>query len=162
MKKTFSIATVIIILTACQLKTSAQSNSSFKMPWYSTNFEIGDQKYAQIILKLYKDYTNNIFKDDDVFADTASMDFASGKYIKGKDSLNNMVKAFRNSLASVATELTTYIVAKPKDKDVTWVSVWGKETDQYKDGRKNEWYFNENWMFNKDGKVAYISQYNAK
>ena len=62
-------------------------------------------------------------------------------------------------MLSSSVEVVTTL--KPKGKDETWVCVWGKEVDTHKDGKMDSTYLNENWMFNKDGKVAYMSQFKA-
>lgn len=54
------------------------------------------------------------------------------------------------------------IVLKPKGKDETWVSFWEKEVDVMNDGKKDSTYINDNWKFNKEGKISAIYQFAAK
>ncbi len=97
MKQLLFIATVNLLLFACnQPATTATENKkatdttlalaqSIKIPYtptYSTDFEFGDCKYAQIVLNNWKDYDNNIFKEDDIFADTVLAHFSDGKNFK--------------------------------------------------------------------------------
>jgi len=48
------------------------------------------------------------------------------------------------------------------NKDETWVCVWGKETDTNSKNKVDSTYLQENWMFNKDGKISYMGQFAAK
>ena len=65
-------------------------------------------------------------------------------------------------MASATESVDAVVVLKNKGKDESWVCVWGKEVDVMKDGKKDSTFLNENWMFNKDGKVSVIRQYAAK
>ena len=174
MKKLLSIIAVCLLAAACNYSGTSEkkdsiitkpSGENLSMPYeaaYSTNFEIGNPKYAQIVLNIYKDYDNNAFNHSDAYADTVSMKGADGGTIRGKDVLINALKKYRNSIKSIRDTVDTYVVLKPKDKDETWVSVWSHETNTYKNGKIETIKFNENWEFNKAGKVAFISVYTAK
>jgi hypothetical protein len=142
--------------------TSSSENVTYAYtPMYSADFEIGDPKYAQTVLELWKDFDNNTFDNHkDAFADSVRMEFPDGSNMDGtRDSVINGAKMYRGSLASVASSIDAVVTLKPKGKDETWVSVWGKEVDTHKDGKVDSIYYNENWMFNKDGKIAYMSQF---
>lgn len=181
------LAAFICVLVACNSATTSKENKSDSMTAsvppeenaapqqanvtyaypveYSSDFTIGDPKYAQTVLELWKDYDNNTFDNHkDVFADSVSMDFSNGSSVTNmsKDSIFNMVKKFRSSLKNAVSSVEVLTTLKPKGKDETWVCVWGKEVDTHNNGKMDSVYYNENWMFNKDGKVAYIAQYEAK
>lgn len=130
---------------------------------YGSDFEIGDPKYAQIVLDLWKDFDNNTLANHkDVFADSVYVDFAEGGHFAGtRDTLISMMTAHRTSLGNVTDEVVAWTTIKPKGKDETWVIVWGKETDE-KNGKKDSVNLNENWMFNKDGKISFMTQYAQK
>ena len=176
MKQLF-LSALICILVACNTATtssntkdtvsdtaSSGSNVNYAYPVeYSSEFTIGDPKYAQTVLELWKDYDNNAFDTHkDAFADSVSMDLFNMSIInKPRDSIFNAVKAYRSSLKNAVSSVEVVTTLKPKGKDETWVCVWGKEIDTHKDGKVDSVYLNENWMFNKEGKVAYMSQYEA-
>ena len=177
MKQLLCVATVSLFLFACnQPATTATENKkatdttlasaqNIKIPYtptYSTDFEFGDYKFAEIVLNNWKDYDDNIFKEDNIFADTVIAHFSDGSSIKGKDSLISAIKQFRNSLTSVKESILTYAVLKPKDKDETWVSIWSNEIDVYKNGKTDTIQRNQIWKFNKEGKVTNIDDYTAK
>jgi len=132
-------------------------------PTYTSDFEIGDPKYAQTVLDLWKDYDNNTFDNHkDMFADSVYMDFSDGSSFAGtRDSMISMMKGYRTSLGTATSTVITWTTLKPKGKDETWVCIWGKEIDE-KNGKKDSLNLNENWMFNKDGKISYMTQYTQK
>ena len=152
--------------TAAATDTTAMStNVSYAYPVaYSSDFTIGDSKYAQIVLELWKDFDNNTFDNHkDAFADSVSMDFPDGSTMSGtRDSIIAGAKAFRSSLKNCVSSIDAIVTLKPKGKDETWVCVWGKEVDTHNNGKIDSVNHNENWMFNKDGKIAYMEQLDAK
>lgn len=129
---------------------------------YSSDFTIGDPKYAQMVLEIWKDYDNNTFDNHkDYFADSVSMDF-SGMTISGtRDSIIASAKAHRSSLKNAVSSVEVITALKPKGKDETWVCVWGKEVDTHNNNKLDSVYLNENWEFNKDGKIIYMTQLQA-
>lgn len=125
---------------------------------YFSEYDKADPKYAQIILDIWKDYDNNTFANHrDAFADTVAMDFSNGSTFTGsKDSLLAMMNKYRSQHDAASSTVQVVETVKPKGKDETWVSVWGTEYDTDK-GKKDSVHLNENWMFNKDGKIAYMT-----
>ena len=180
--KQLSIATFIMCaLVACNTATTSSNtndsttgatdtttmstNVNYAYPVaYSSDFTIGDSKYAQIVLELWKDFDNNTFDNHkDAFADSVSMDFPDGSTMSGtRDSIVAGAKAFRSSLKNCVSSIDAIVTLKPKDKDETWVCVWGKEVDTHNNGKIDSVNHNENWMFNKNGKIAYMEQLDAK
>ncbi len=168
----------LCMLAACNTATTtagnakdttaaAASNTSVTYaytPAYSADFSIGDPKYAQTVLDIWKDYDNNTLDNHkDAFADSIAFDLSDGSTIKGpRDTVMNSIKAYRNSFPTSVSAVEVVVSLKPKDKDETWVCVWGKEVDTRKDNKMDSVYLNENWMFNKDGKIAYVSQFKAQ
>lgn len=145
--------------------TAMATNVSYAYPvHYSSDFTIGDPKYAQMVLELWKDYDNNTFDNHkDYFADSVTIDLAGGTTLMNvtRDSAINMIKHYRGSLKNAVSSIEVVTSLKPKGKDETWGCVWGKEVDTHSDNKMDSVYLNENWMFNKDGKVAYMSQFQA-
>ncbi len=180
MKQLLVSACILCVLVACNTATTSTDASKDTMaaattpsdenvtyPYpveYSSDFSIGDSKYAQTVLQLWKDFDNNTFDDHkDAFADSVTMDFPDGSTISGtRDSVVASAKAYRGSLKNVVSSIEVVTSLKPKGKDETWVCVWGKEIDTHNNNKVDSVYLQENWMFNKDGKVAYMSQFSAK
>ena len=150
--------------TATTDTTAMTENVSYAYPVaYSSDFTIGDSKYAQTVLELWKDYDDNAFeRHADAFADTVSIDL-SGTSLTNlpKDSVINSIKKYRSSLKNAVSSVEVVTALKPKGKDETWVCIWGKEVDTHDNNKLDSVYLNENWMFNKDGKVVYMSQFQA-
>jgi hypothetical protein len=101
MKKVSFIVAALCLLAACnsgepKSADSATTNDSAAAtttaapltyaytPTYSGDFEIGDPKYAQTILDLWKDFDNNTFDNHkDAFADSIYIDFSEGEHFAG-------------------------------------------------------------------------------
>ena len=160
------------IFTACkeekkeEVTEKKETATAITLPYsvaYS-DFEIGDKKYAKMVLDAWKDYDNNTLQNSaGIFADSVTMILADGsKFSTKKDSAIAIVAKHRASMASAVDKVDAIVVLKAKGKDETWVCVWGKEVDVMKDGKKDSVLLNENWMFNKDGKVSYMDQLAAK
>jgi hypothetical protein len=131
---------------------------------YSSNWSIGDPKLAQTVLEFWKDYDENAFdRHKDAFADSVSMDLSGGTSFLNlpRDSVIAQVKAYRSSLKNAVSSVEVVTTLKPDGKDESWVCVWGKEVDTHNNGKIDSLYLQENWMFNKDGKVVYMSQFEA-
>jgi hypothetical protein len=128
-------------------------------PTYSGDLTIGDRNQAKTVLDVWKDYDNNTLDNHkDVFADTLTFDFFDGSTLKGpRDTVLGALKKYRGSLSSATSTVEVVVPLKPKGKDESWVCVWGKEIDTH-DKKTDSIFLNENWRFNKDGKVAYIGQ----
>ncbi len=174
MKQLTSAAFLLCVLVACNNATTStntkdstagdttSSNQSITYAYpveYASDFSIGNPKHSQSVLTLWKDYDNNTMDaHKDLFAD--SIEFvSSGSDIKGsKDSVIKAISAYRNSFSSAVSSVSVVVSLKPKGKDESWVSIWGKEVDTHKNGKADSIYLNENWMFNKDEKISYIEQ----
>ncbi len=173
MKQNFSILLAVLLFAACNnaAKESSTSKDStaaaVTLPYavnYSSDFEIGDKKLAQTVLTAWKDYDNNTLQNSlGIFADSVTMFLADGTVFSGKkDSAIAFISKVRGSMTSATSSVDAVTVLKTKGKDDSWVCVWGKEVDVMKDGKKDSTLLNENWMFNKDGKVAVIRQLAAR
>lgn len=164
----------ILLFTACNnkpattpSKDTATTTTAIDLPYpvnYSSDFEIADKKYVKSVLELWKDYQDNTLQNGlSKFADTVTFKTASGAVMKNsKDSVTAMVTAHRSKFTSVTHSIDVALALHAKGKDAIWVCVWGKEIDAMKDGKKDSVLLNENWMFDKNGKIAYIEQYAAK
>lgn len=152
MKKFFALCIPICII-ACNSSTNSANNSapkdsamssqqsapvSYAYPiGYSSDFEPGNSQYAQTVLKLWKDYDNNTFDNDQgYFADSITFEFASSGVFNGTpDSIVAAVKKARSGYTSAVSSVDVITTLKPKGKDEQWVCVWGKEVDD-QNGKK--------------------------
>jgi hypothetical protein len=132
-------------------------------PTYSGDFEIGDPKYAQTILEIWKDYANNTYDNHkDAFADSVYIDYSGGGHFAGtRESLMSMMKDYITSVGTVTATAFAWTTLKPKGKDETLVCIWGKEVHE-KNGKKDSVNVNQNWVFNKDGKISFLAEYEQK
>lgn len=129
---------------------------------YSSNFSIGDSKYSQMILDLWKDYENNSLSAHNYFSDTVTFIFPDGNMIKGLKELNEMVGKARSSMSSVNLKVDAWVPLHSNDKNTDLVAIWGNETDHFSDGRTENSEVHEVWGFNKDGKVSFVKQWSGK
>ena len=131
---------------------------------YSSKFEIGDPENAKKILDLWKDFDNNTLDNSKaMFADSVTMQLADGSTMKGpRDTIIAGAKGYRGMFASVTSSVDAVTSLKSIDKGENWVNIWGKEVTVDKKGKKDSSALQENWMLNKDGKVAWMIQFRAK
>jgi hypothetical protein len=115
-----------------------------------------------VILDLWKDWDDNAFDRHDFFADTAVIFLSSGKVVKGKDSIVAGAMRERGSISSSKSTLEAWVPLKSVDKNQNWVALWGSETDTWADGKTETRDIHEIWRFNKDGKVDFMKQFDAK
>jgi len=182
MKKVLLLSTSCLFIYSCANnadKTAATSSDTTKVaasstttpaveyPYtatYSSQMEAGDPNNSKKVLDIYKDYDNgNLLAHKEYFADSVEFDLAGGENIKGtRDSILNIAQKGRSNLKSAEDKIITFISSHAKDKGENWVSVWTKEIDTHKDGKIDSIILNENWMLNKDGKIAYMTQLSAK
>ena len=145
--------------------TATEENVTYAYtPMYSGDFTIGDSRNAQTVLEIWKDFDNNTLDNHkDAFADTVSFDSYDGHSMRlARDSMTSIIKSHRSSLSATVSSVEVVVPLKPKGKDESWVCVWGKEVDTHSNNKVDSFYLNENWMFDKNGKVAYVGQYKAE
>ena len=132
-------------------------------PWYSSDFEIGDFKQGDIVVELWKQFDDNtIEKGLDYFADTVSMSGADGFRFTGtRDSLMKMVKKMRGGFSAYRTTIAAIAPLKSVDKNENWVCIWGTEYTTFKN-KVDSSDIQENWRFDKNGKVAFMHSYSRK
>ena len=176
--KTILVIALLVTLAACNspepAKTDATTTSTdstvqvqdISSPYqisYSSKFVMGDPKNAESVLTLWKDWDNgNLSAHKEMFADSVEMHLADGSMIHStRDSVVASGQVYRNMFATVVSSVDAVMAVKSTDKDENWALIWGKEIDTEKNNKTDSVYLNENWMFNKDGKIAYMSQFHA-
>ena len=177
--KKFLIVTAIAAAVACNDASEKEKISSVgpasdsaktedvSYPYtatYSSKFEMGDTKHAQMILNLWKDWDNgDLSNGKNYFADSVEMHFADGSTLKGsRDTVLAVSQKFRSTLGTVSSTVHAVLPAKSIDKDQNWVLVWGTEKTTDKNGKMDSTSLQETWRINKDGKVDLLYQFAAK
>lgn len=141
----------------------ATTQSSPYTPTYSSKFQIGDPKYAQIILKLWKDWDDNALdRSANIFADTVTTYHPDGTVVKGKEQNLAEAKKYRGQFTTVKSTIHAVVSLKSTDHNENWVAIWGTEQDTAKDGTITSTELHEAWKFNKDGKIDVMRQFQAK
>ena len=165
MKQTFFLATLCaFILLSCQSESkpavvksdSAVAKEPISYPFtpkYSLNWQPGDEKNAVIVLNCLKHYVDGDMKGAFTdLADTVEF-YADGFHFKGsKDSLQAIIGAERNALASVSKVFDTWLTAYYPDKGDTWVTLWYTETTTDKKGKTDSLYYVDDVLI-KNGKI---------
>ena len=174
----FGLLSFLISCNTGEKKTSTDSDSS-KMeagtmetkeavayPYpigYSSQFEVGDSKNAQLILSLWKDFDNNTLDNTkDKFADTITILFSGMTMHGSRDSVLASTKAYRNMYTTVTSTVDAIMAAKSTDKNEDWILVWGTEVHTDKNNKTDSMHLQETWKLNKDGKVDFMMQYQRK
>jgi hypothetical protein len=165
MKQTlFLISLFSILLISCQSESKpaiAKSDSSSVKesitypftPKYSINWRPGDEKNAVIVLNCLKHYIDGDMKG--TFADMAdTVDFYGDNFHfhGSKDSLQSIIGAERNELASVSKVFDTWLTAYYPDNGDTWVTLWYTEIMTDKKGKTDSLFYVDDVLL-KDGKI---------
>lgn len=168
----FALLAGIMFWSAAQAQTDKtkekdkMTKADEAMPYtatYSSKFQIGDPKYAQIILKLWKDWDDNALDQSvAMFADTVTMYGADGTMLKGKEQNLAEAKKYRGQFTTVKSTIHAFISLKSTDRNENWVAIWGTEEDTGKDGKVTSRELHEVWKFNTDGKIAVMRQFQAQ
>ena len=144
--------------------STSASTENISYPYtatYSSKFEIGDPKHAQMILNLWKDWDNGTLANSkNAFADTVSMYFWDGTMMHtSRDSALAAAQKMRNTYSSVKSRVDAFIPLRSTDKNENWVTVWGMETHTDKKGKVDSVNLQETWRINKDGKTDLVYQF---
>lgn len=148
---------------------SQNPNTSLSMPQfvypisYSSDFKIGKSEHAAILLDLWKYFDDNTLdQGNDAFAEHVRMDFSDGTFFDGKrEDFMNYMKKQRLLFQSFKSTIDAIVSLIPEGKDESWACVWGAQTSDPINGKASTAWVNENWMFNKEGKVSYIRQFTS-
>jgi hypothetical protein len=135
-------------------------NSPYEVQ-YSSKFVMGNPKYAENVLTMWKDFDNgNLSAHKDFFADTVTALLSSGARMhSSRDSVIASIQKYRNSLAAAVDRVDAVTAVRSTDKNEDWVLIWGMETDTYKNGKIDSVNLQETWRINKDGKADLLLQY---
>ena len=181
MIKTLPIAALLLFTIACNdNKTEPATEATAETPatetpapappheyavkaTYSSSFEIGDPKNGDAIIELWKqfdEYTLDMGMDK--FADSVTIWMNDGwKYYGTRDSLMKMMKKLRGEYSAVKSVVVAIVPLKSTDMNQSWVSIYGTEYTTMKN-KKDSLDIQENWRFNKDGKIDFMHSYRRK
>lgn len=130
-------------------------------PDYSSDFKIGEEKNAQVILELYQNWDNNTLDNSrSAFADVDTMYFSDGTMFAGsRDSLFAVANRMRGQMGSVVDSVHAWVPLRSKDKNEDWVLIWSQEISTNSKGKKSVKEMHEAWRFDKNGKINLMYQY---
>lgn len=157
----------LLVLTICFFailypitKTTAQE-LPFKAT-YSSDFKLGDSKYSKMILDLWKDWDDNALTRHDYFADTIRGNFSDGSEVNGKTDFVKSAVGYRSTFTSVQSTVHAWVPLYANNQKETVVCTWGQEVYVKTDGTKGVNNLHEVWWFNKDNKITYMRQWEAR
>ncbi len=154
MKRLFILIVVVLAATL-----------SFAQPYkanYSSKFKMGNQKYANMILDMWKDWDDNMLDRHDYLADTVTGYFPDGSVVKGKAAFIESGKKYRSGFTTVKSVVHAWVPLRSEDRNEDAVCIWGDEEDTTPDGKTTKSSLHEVWFFNKDGKISAMRQWTAK
>jgi hypothetical protein len=127
---------------------------------YSSQFTIGDQKNAQKLLELFKQWDDNKLADGkSMFAD--SVHFFSDKWVfhGTNDSFQVVSQQQRDLMKECRTVVHAWIPAHSTDKNEDWVLIWSTSYTTDNKGKADSVSFQDSWRLNKDGKFDVMRQF---
>jgi len=171
MHKIFSLLLIAATLAACNNDTKVSEGktepTSVAMPMpvtYSSSFEMGDPKYAAMIVQgSWKDWVdNNLDNMKSWIADTIVAFHSDNTAVKGADSLIALWKRQRAKYSSASDTIRGVMSVRSIDKHDNWVLVWATGHDTRLDGTVETSEIQETWRINKDGKADALYQYDRQ
>jgi hypothetical protein len=141
--------------------------NEMSMPYkasYSTNFQVGNSQFTNLILNAWKEWDEGMpEKIASIISDTITAVMPDGMVVKGKADFIKGGVDYRKNFSSVKSQLTAATTLKSRDhmeEEVTMI--WGNETATKKDGTVERNQLHEVWVFNKDGQVVFFQQFAGK
>jgi hypothetical protein len=126
---------------------------------FSSDFSIGDPALADKVVTLWKHYdANTVDSARSFFADSVFSDMPGYAAKLQADSMIKEIKASRSAFSSCVSTFDAIIPIKANDKNESGVAIWGVETTT-KAGKTTKRDIHELWMFDQNGKINWIKQY---
>jgi ketosteroid isomerase-like protein len=151
----------LVILSVVILCAFASGAQPYKAT-YSSNFKMGNQKYANMILDMWKDWDDNALERHDYVSDTVTAYFPDGTMVKGKAAFLESGKKYRSGFTTVKSVVHAWLPLYSEDRKTDILCIWGEEADTAPDGKTTTTNLHEVWFFNKDGKITALRQFMAK
>jgi hypothetical protein len=181
MKKALLTGSVLILMFSCQNEVpkdesaitstrdtiQAVSTDEKKIAYpleasFASDWKIGKPENAVTILQLYKFLVSDLPTDSSLryFADSITSISYDDKVFRGsnRDFLKR-VSDFRQQFKSLDEELLSVVSLYSPSRDVEQVCLWIKERGIRQNGKKDSTVYQENWRFDKTGKINYRSAY---
>jgi hypothetical protein len=125
----------------------------------ASDLKLGDPKKTVEVMEMYKILEAGKSVDSlllPYFADTVtSISFDERKFHGTAADFTKRVSDFRAQFKSLNEEFITFVSLRSDEKDLDLVSVWFKERVVRNNGKADSTLYQENWRFNKDGKIYY-------
>ena len=125
----------------------------------ASDLKLGDPKHTVKVLEMYKIFEAGKSVDSlllPYFADTVtSVAFDEKKFEGSSADFAKRISTFRSQFKSVNEEFFTFVSLKSDEKDLDFVSVWFKERVIRNNGKADSTLYQENWRFNKEGKIFF-------
>ena len=154
MKRLFFSLTFMLIIT-CVIAQPYKAT-------FSSSFKMGNDKYAKMVLDLWKAWDDNALDRHDYFADTVKGYFPDGSVVKGKAAFLESGKKYRSGFTSAKSTVHALAPLYSIDKKIDAVCIWGEEEDITPDGKTTKTNIHEVWFFNKAGKISTLRQWTGK
>jgi hypothetical protein len=139
------------------------SETSLTMPYtasYSSQFSMGDQKNAEKMLILFKQWDDNKLADGkNMFADSVSFMSDRWNFNGTNDSFQSVSQKQRNLFKEVKTVVHAWIPVKSTDKNEDWVLVWSTAYTTDLKGKVDSVTYQDTWRLNKNGQFDRMLSY---
>jgi len=124
-----------------------------------SDFKLGNPQNTVKIMEMYKIMEAGTSLDSlllPYFADTiTSVSFDQREFRGPASEFVKRVSKFRAQFKSVDEEFLSHVSLHSDEKDLDVVSIWFKERAIRLNGKPDSTLYQENWRFNKDGKIYY-------
>jgi hypothetical protein len=125
----------------------------------ANDWTIGDPEKTVKVLELYRHLQTDDFADSTVlpyFADSiTSVSFDERVYTGNPKGFLDNVRKFRSQFKELDEEFVSYTCLHSESKDIDMVSLWFKEKVVRNNGSMDSTRYQENWIFNKEGKITH-------
>ena len=145
-----------------EVDKSAQAPAT-NMPYtalYSSQFVPGDQKHAEKMLTLFKQWDDNKVADGKLmFADSVYFQGDKWEFHGSNDSFFTVSQNQRKNFKEVKTVVQAWMPIHSVDKNEDWVLVWSTAYTTDMKGKVDSASFQDTWKINKDGRFDVMYDY---
>jgi hypothetical protein len=124
-----------------------------------SDYKLGNPQNTVKVMEMYKIMEAGISLDSlllPYFADTVtSVSFDQKEFHGPASEFVKKVSDFRGQFKTIDEEFLSHVSLHSDERDLDIVSIWFKERGVRNNGKLDSTLYNENWRFNKEGKVYY-------
>ncbi len=124
-----------------------------------SDFKLGNPQNTVKVMEMYKILEAGTSIDSlllPYFADTVtSVSFDQREFRGPANEFVKKVSTFRGQFKTINEEFLSHVSLHSDERDLDVVSVWFKERAIRLNGKPDSTLYQENWRFNKDGKIYY-------